>query len=212
MLFILADQLTGEPLNLIMLCEAPIALTAFGAVAGLLGSRIWKPLPELELPVPSMGEASPPKGLKFRGFIGPVNWPRVIAGTSMAVGGVVWSNVIRDFILEASEGKLKIATELQANFVTWEIWGLAILCGAALAGSSTLNGLKQGLSVGAGAAIVLASFRIVSEPVELSQFLMQLAAVLMLGLIGGWFGGQLLPPLVPRPRRRRSGSALSPNK
>jgi hypothetical protein len=115
----------------------------------------------------------------------------------------VWADVIRDFIVDASEGKLKIVTHMQANLVTLEISALAILAGAALAGSSTFNGLKQGLSVGCGAAIVLAVISIVNGPAVLSQFLLQLACVLCLGLVGGWFGGQLLPPVTPRQRLKR---------
>jgi hypothetical protein len=127
----------------------------------------------------------------------------VVAGIGLAVGGAVWADVIRDFIVDASEGKLKIVTHMQANLVTLEISALAILAGAALAGSSTFNGLKQGLTVGVGSAIVLAFVSIVNGPADLSLFLLQLACVLVLGVVGGWFGGQLLPPVIPHKHFRR---------
>jgi hypothetical protein len=200
--FILAQQWSGEPLGSMSSVGVPILLAATGTLGGFVGSLIWKPLPEWNLPVPALAPAPTPAA-SFVGFIGPVAWPRVVAGIGLSVGGVVWADVIRDFIVDASDGKLRIITHLQANLVTLEISALAILAGAALAGSSTFNGLKQGLSVGIGAAIVLAFVSIVNGPAELSLFLLQLACVLSLGIIGGWFGGQLLPPVIPHKRLKR---------
>src|SRR5260370_13312347 len=104
-------------------------------------------------------------------FAGHVAWGRVLTGITLAVGGVVWTDVIRDFVLDASEGKLRIDTALQAELVTWEISALAMLAGGALAGASTINGMKQGLGVGMGTGTILFVMRMANNPLGL-QLLM----------------------------------------
>ena len=128
---------------------------------------------------------------------------RVVAGITIAVGGVFWVDAIRDSVLEASEGKLRIDTQLQAELVTWEISALAMLAGGALAGATTRNGSKQGVYVGVGTATVLLGIRLAS--ITHTPLLLGLTVIsaVTLGVVGGWFGSHLLPPIYGRPRRKR---------
>jgi hypothetical protein len=206
--FLILIQLwTGQPLTTIDLFGLPVLQVAFGALGGLVGSLIWRPLPPDIMPyqprkiVPSLPAQRSPSI-----FSGPVAWARVLTGITVAVGGVFWVDVIRDSVLEASEEKLRIDTHLQAELVTWEISALAMMVGGVLAGATTRNGSKQGLFVGLGTATVLSGIRLatVSHTPEL-VFLMLISA-LSLCFVGGWFGGHLLPP-VCRPRRKRATAA-----
>jgi hypothetical protein len=191
----------AHSLTAVTLYGQPILQTAFGALGGLIGMLIWKPLPALALPTPQrklLPVPVLPRGPSV--FAGPISWPRVLTGVAVAVGGTIWANVILEMVLEASEGKLTISNHLQAQLVTWEITTLAILFGSALAGATTANGLKQGLCVGLGAAAVMLGIRAGSQNVSLDYLIYTGATTLAVALLGGWFGGSLFPPLTRRKR------------
>jgi hypothetical protein len=116
---------------------------------------------------------------------------------------VVWSDIIRELILDASNGKLKVDTNLQAQLVTWEIAALALVAGGVLAGATTFNGLTQGLWVGIGSSTILFGIRLASSEMSFEFIVLTVISSLALALAGGWFGGQLLPPLYALPRRKR---------
>lgn len=207
--FLILIQLwTLQTLTTIDLFGEPVLQVTFGALGGLIGSLIWRPLsPDLlphppRLPLPSLPVAKRPSL-----FSGPVAWGRVLTGITVAVGGVFWVDVIRDSVLESSEGKLRIDTHLQAELVTWEIAGLALIAGGALAGASTRNGSKQGLYVGLGAATVLLGIRLASSMQTPEQMILMAFAAMALGFVGGWFGGHLLPPVTISARRKRVSTA-----
>jgi hypothetical protein len=193
---ILGRQWLGQSLTPIALVGEPILQATFGALGGLIGSKIWKPLPsfldgdEPQEPIPAR-----PRPASKSSFSGPISWGRVLTGVTLAVGGVVWTDVIREFVLEASEGRLRIDTHLQAGLVTWEISALALLLGSALAGASTSNGLKQGLATGVGVVLALLVVRLGGTGFSLQEFIFTSASALSLSMAGGWFGSQLLPPL-----------------
>jgi hypothetical protein len=138
----------------------------------------------------------------MRMFAGPIAFPRVAVGVSLVVMGVVWANAILEFVLEASSGTLSISSHLQAQLVSWEISALAALFGAGFAGATTFNGLKQGLCVGLGAGVLILGIRIgtAETPVEPEPLILMISSVFLLTLAGGWFGGQLFPPLAVRQR------------
>jgi hypothetical protein len=202
-LFLLARQWLGHVLTPVALVGEPILQAAFGAIGGLIGTKIWKPMPSFA-EMESMREPLAParRASEKPSFSGPIAWGRVLAGITLAVGGVGWTDVIREFVLEASEGNLRIDTHLQAGLVTWEISALALLAGAALAGASTSNGLKQGLVTGVGTVFVLLVIRVSGTGFVLQQFMFTAASALCLCMAGGWFGSHLLPPL-PSSRSRR---------
>jgi hypothetical protein len=206
--FLLVEYWWKQPLTAINLVGDPILQVAFGAVGGLAGSLIWKPPQSLQLPALGPVPLPLPRGRRATSpFAGPVAWTRVLTGIALSVGGVVWVDIIREFVLDASEGRLRIDTHLQTHLVTWEISALAMLAGSALAGSTTLNGLKQGLCVGIGTATVLLGVRLAGPQTAPELLLATLISALFLSLVGGWFGGQLLPPIYGPPRRKRIRTA-----
>jgi hypothetical protein len=202
-LFLIAQQFTGQSLTAIAMIGQPLLQAAFGAVGGFIGSTIWRPMPSLQLLL-AFADTSPrlPPAESPPLFAGPVAWGRVVTGTAVAVGGVIWANVILDFVLAASEGKLTIDSSLQAQLVTWEICALAMVVGSCLAGAGTLNGAKQGLAVGVGTSSILLGLGIASGGMPVHLLLFTVTSSLSLGLVGGWFGGQLFPPLNPTRRRQ----------
>jgi hypothetical protein len=159
---------------------------------------------------------------KVSPFAGPINWVRVAGGTFVAVLGTYSADKIFKFILLSSPDIPQLETQRQAQFLTWEISVLAILIGGSWAGSNSNNGLKQGLVVGIISSAMLAAilfWRGDSSATETTTFLFAVfgfkgsalaekivftvLSVLPLGIVGGWFGGQLLPPVILPPRHKR---------
>ncbi len=197
----------GVPHTAVTLLGQPILHTAFGALGGFLGCQIWKPLPTLAGPA-SPQVAPPISATRVRRplFDGPIAWGRMFLGAALAVGGCIWAHVILDLVLEASQGALDITDHLQAQLVTWEVTGLAMLAGSALAGAGTANSLKQGLCVGFAVSAVLLGFRLAIRHDPLPDLVLTVACSLALGLAGAWFGGSLFPPLVKGPRAKQLGA------
>jgi hypothetical protein len=150
----------------------------------------------------------------------------VLVGVAIAVAGTVAANQIRDVVVEATGMKQVTVQRVQADFLTWEISVLAVLFGSGWAGATTPNGMKQGLAAGVLGAVVLftiylylggrrppevtlgfvlAGVHLQGVSIHMQAFLFTLFNVMALGLVGGWFGGQLLPPVVPFPRRHDTG-------
>jgi hypothetical protein len=209
-LFILPTQWSGQEMTVVALFGLPILQTAFGAMGGFTGSCIWKPLPTFTVPAPARAPVATGKGRKgSSAFAGRVAWARVLTGITVTVGGVIWANVILDFVLEAAEGKLSINSHLEAQLVTLEISALAMLAGGALGGATTPNGPKQGLCVGLGAGSVLVGMNLAGAGATLDFVISTVGSTVALGLVGGWFGAQLLPPLYsPGFRKRVRAAAL----
>ena len=72
-----------------------------------------------------------------------------------------------------------------------------------MAGSATSNGPKQGLFVGVTASMALVALQAQSP----WTVVLTVVSCFTLTLVGGWFGGQLFPPVQPIIRGRRVGSA-----
>ncbi|MFN4261767.1 MAG: hypothetical protein ACK4RK_21000, partial [Gemmataceae bacterium] len=113
-------------------------------------------------------------------------------------------------------------TRNQIEFFTWEIAVVAIFGGAAFAGANTPNGIKQGGIVGIISAAILVGlylyngipptitlffdlmrFQVPGMHPALLYFSQTVLCCVGLGLMGGSFGGSLLPPVVPYPRREK---------
>jgi hypothetical protein len=191
----------------VLLYGQPILHTTFGAAGGLVGVLTWRPLATLGAPA---GPAGPVAARHRRrsAFSGPVSWFRVLMGVGVALGGALWASAILDFILAASEGRLTLDSELQAQLITWEIMALAMLMGSALAGAGTPNGLKQGLWVGLGTASVLTGVCLSGRAIEVDAAAVTLTSALLLCLVGGWFGSRLFPPVVSEYSGKPIGPAL----
>jgi hypothetical protein len=228
-------QVLGIALQPVALATLPVLQIAFGTVGGFIGNRIWKPIQPLQtLPTEEGGIGAPapkpptditvppPKLPKVSPFAGPVNWPRVAAGTFVAVIGTYGAQSIFAFIMRSSPEIQPLDTQRQAQFLTWEISVLALMLGGTLAGSNSTNGMKQGLVVGFFASFLLVVMYLwrgetkESESTTLlftllgfkgsalaERIIFTVLSVLPLGIVGGWFGGQLLPPVIAPPRQKR---------
>jgi hypothetical protein len=210
--FIALQLIQGVSLTEVALFGQPILHLAFGALGGQLGSMIWKPLPALQMPsAAGLGKANPVLlSLKASTlFTGPIAWMRVLAGVGIAVGGALWTKFILDLVLTAGNGQLSVKSAIQAQLVTWEIFALAMLIGGGLAGATTFNGPKQGLCVGIGTSALLVGFQLGSAYLNVSEIIFTSTTVLCLALAGGWFGAQLLPPVLTRAQLKRIRSCGS---
>jgi hypothetical protein len=191
----------GQSNTPVALYGLPLLQTIFGALGGWVGATIWKPLQPLTfLRVEKKTGIAPRPGVPI--FSGSVAWTRVFLGTGAAIAGTMFAGRIFDWVLRA--GDIPISQVMQDQIVTWEIKSFAILFGAALAGANTFNGLKQGLCVGFFSSCILiitANSRATTAALALTT-----ASSMLLSLAGGWFGCQLLPPVVKQQRRELSAS------
>jgi len=208
-IFLLLQRLQGEQVTELALYGQPVLHVAFGALGAVLGASIWRPLPTLAMPEFDADKQAGParrRSLTWAALRGPVAWGRVFAGILIVTAGFLWGPNLLTVVLEAGQGTLKVNDRLQAQLVTWEIIGLATLLGAAVAGAKTRNGLKQGLCVGVGAGILLIGNHLGGKNVLIEQIVYTATSILGLTIAGGWFGGQLFPPVLPFPRHKPAGS------
>ncbi len=198
----------AQALTPVAVLGQPLLQAGFGVFGGWLGASIWKPLSD------SIGTKTPlPRKRNFLRdnmslFTGPVAWVRVGLGAALAVCGTLMATLLFEKILDLGHGTLGTTDEVQDNIITMEIQALALMLGGALAGATTRNGVKQGLCVGLAVAVVLSG-------IELHYFerWLQIAgltsvAAMTLSMVGGWFGGQLFPPLLKLPRGGRLGRSM----
>jgi hypothetical protein len=203
--FMLQDH-KSEAFSSILIYAEPLIHLATGAIGGGIGMLIWRPTPKL----PDL-EGSSPTPVVLPGFglalgnmfTGPVHLGRVCAGAFLIVIGVVWSSAILEFLLRASNGSLALTSKLQAQLVSVELSALVALLGAGFAGATTRNGLKQGLCVGLGASAIVLGVQISNPKFALEAAIFTISGIVLVALVGGWFGGQLFPPLDPSKRKRR---------
>jgi hypothetical protein len=185
------------------LALVPMAYAFVGALGGGVGGKVWKPLPDLNLTAIAIGKGGPGKGLKGRrrdgpavnAFSGRIAWPRVVAGTLVAVAGAGSTDRIIDLILRLSEGQLRVTTDQDNLLAYLMVFAFSILTGGFVAGATKANGIKQGLCVGAGAATILAGLFWNGAAHQSVSVAYPIVGTLCLGPIGGWFGGELLPPV-----------------
>jgi hypothetical protein len=190
----------------VLIYAEPLIHLATGAIGGALGMLIWRPtpkIPELEnstptpIPLPNFSIAL------ARLLTGPVHIGRVCAGAFIIVMGVVWSQAILEFLLRASNGSLALTSKLQAQLVSMEIIALVVLLGAGFAGATTRNGFKQGLCVGLAASAIVLGVQISNPKFAIEAAISTLSGIILVALVGGWFGSQLFPPVDPSRRKRR---------
>jgi hypothetical protein len=199
--FLALQRHQGDGQPDLMLFSQPLLHAIFGMLGGRLGMLIWKPPPVIALSTNVPADPQRTEGTFSRLFRGPVHPGRVFTGVFIVVAGVVWSSVILDYVLRASNGMMAISSTLQARLIGWEIAALATLLGAGVAGATTFNGLKQGLFVGLGSIVMIAGIYAGNDKLILDSVVAMIGTVFGLSLAGGWFGGQLFPPVI-RVRRR----------
>jgi hypothetical protein len=200
-LFILVHARTSDKFSAVTLYGQPLLQMAFGAAGGFLGLLIWPPPPALDEPFRRARKAARPQAKVPSPFDGTIAWWRVLAGAGVAIAGALWATAILEFVLEAGKGKISVTDNIQDRLVTFEITALIMLVGAAFAGATRANGLKQGLIVGLITAAILLGLKIGSGKFHLEWAVIDALTTVAVTLGGGWFGGQLFPPLLPvRPR------------
>jgi hypothetical protein len=208
--FFFRSDLDPEATTTVAVFGQPLLQAVFGAMGGFVGSSIWRPARIVEDPrkadlaKPKVGPAQKPSRARFTG---PISWIRVLVGTGLAVAGSLYATTLLRMVMDASNGKLGVDTYLQADLITWEIKAIAMVLGAAIAGSGRDNGIKQGFLVGLLVGVIQLGIFLGTGAGTLESSILAITVALALGLVGGWFGGQMFPPHVPKPATRTSGPA-----
>jgi hypothetical protein len=232
---ILPEGVSDEELLDLLFYGQPAVQALIGALGGLAGTLIWRPMASVAVPPPTPAQLPSPLSQRLptgpvqpvtTPFGGPIAWVRVAAGAVLALMGSSWANFILDYMIRASAGKLTLESTQHARFVTWEIAVLVLLLGSAAAGANCKNAMKQGLMVGVFTALGLLIFHVqlgtpssipaqalwlaVLRPREnLEEWglglvtVLSFATIVPLAILGGWFGGALLPPLYRPPGQKR---------
>jgi hypothetical protein len=195
-------------LSMLALVGVPLVHVVFGALGGWIGYSIWKPIQPTTAGAPA-GSTRKPGVARHRPplFAGRVAWFRVALGAAFVAAGYLTAAMVFNFIIDFSAGKLASDGFWQDRVITWEIQALAVFVGGGVAGYNTSNGLKQGMCVGlvASALLTMALF-------GFSRVAPETAALTVIGcfclcVAGGWFGGQLFPPVLAVRASRRFGPA-----
>jgi hypothetical protein len=199
-LSVLLRQNPAGELTMVALYGQPLLHAAFGALGGWMGSQIWQPIqPFGEIEIVSQRKKSMRR--KEPLFAGRVYWFRVVAGSAFAVAGTLCATMLFQKVIDASGGTLGTSDHMQDRIITWEIKALAAIVGGALAGATTDNGFKQGVFVGLASCFILIPIQAPPGDAWLQIAGLTAASTLCLTVIGGWFGGQLFPPIVKYGRR-----------
>jgi hypothetical protein len=205
LIFLGYHHLHGDRPTEVALYGQPLLNIMFGSLGAVLGAVIWRPLPVLAMPdfdTDKQAKPAQPRMSLFASLRGPVYWTRVLAGIAIVTGGFIWGPSLLKVLLRASSGTLRINDQLQAEIVTWEIIGLMTILGAAVAGATTPNGIKQGLFTGVGASILLVGNYLAGKSLSVELVSSTLTSIVCLSIVGGWFGGHLFPPVLTVGRRR----------
>lgn len=201
----------GLPLKMSLLYLLPLMLALAGAVGGIIGMRVWQPLEFPAVPAAAGGSFSgvsvalPSSGARpALPAFGPLSWLRMLVGIVFGIGvGLCGGRQVIAFILSASEGALKIDSQFQERIATVEVFAVAILFGGCLAGATTRSGLRHGIGVGIGCAIVIVGLFMGGAIRDLGDPAPFIFASVFLAPLGGWFGGGLLPPGVRKRKKKR---------
>ncbi len=179
----------------------PFLHMIFGTIGGLLGQRIWKPVPKLSM----LQQAG--KGPRFRSkstlLRGPIQYVRVAIGTAVATFGILAASQILKGVIDNSQGLFKIESFQHSRVLTVFVAAMFILFGGIVAGSSAFNGFKQGLCLGIFTAAIFLGVRWSDPKIQPEILLAAAVGILLMSLVSTWFGSRLLPPLYDGPFRRR---------
>jgi hypothetical protein len=198
----------GHTITAIEMYGQPVLHGALGALGGWLGCLFWQPVPVSESRIPTQVKTKAGRPNRRAVFAGRIAWVRVSVGIAIAVAGSLSAAALFDLAIEASDGKLGTTDEMQDRVITWEIKALALILGGALAGAATLNGVKQGLAVGTGTSIILVGILASRYADWLWLAALTLVSTFTLTVAGGWFGGQLFPPVVRLKRKKGLDAAV----
>jgi hypothetical protein len=198
----LQPQAIGLLDDLALYCQ-PLLHLLVGAFGACIGKAIWRPTARLVMPEIKTNSPPAPPVVEMLWLHGPIAWWRVVAGSTIMTCGVIWSNLMLNWLVDTAQGVLTVTTHFQAKLISAEIAALTMFAGACLAGATTWNGAKQGLCVGIGGVVLYLGFEWANPQAQLETAVFAISCMLSLGLAGGWFGGHLFPPLGRAPRVRR---------
>jgi hypothetical protein len=214
------DARTGQPMPYLQ----PLVLAVGAGIAGLIGSRIWPPVPELELPKPADPEL---EALQLETALAAKKqprtaWFRVALGSGIIVAGAALANPLRVEAQKATGGALHAESRWEARFVSCQFAALIIMGGGIVAGAATGAGIRHGVYAGLlgsiGVFALAGSYGDLatpggyvgdelnigsSDPTNVFALGTMVIGVFAGGLIGGWLGGTLFLPLAPRHLRHR---------
>lgn len=219
-LFLAAEIGSGAPaLDLVLLVQPGVMLIA-GAIAGVVGARVWPAAPDVDMPLPTTPSKLSSLRLVAERSSAPSNrptaWLRVLAGAAIIVLGMMFVERLRFGAQKYSGGALQVSSQGQGKFLSWQLATLAALVGGSLAGAGTGAGLRHGIFAGflAGAALVGLGAASGASPVPVEYWLDRLelkglgvlhpgtiggvvGGCVLIGAVGGWLGGTLFLPLAP---------------
>jgi hypothetical protein len=199
MLSVLFRQNPAQELTVVGLYGQPLLHAFFGALGGWVGSLIWKPIP-VGVPANLLPQRKKAPRPKVSPFAGKISWFRVFLGTTFAVAGTLSASLLFKKMIDVAAGELATSHEMQDRIITWEIKALAVILGGALAGATATNGFKQGILVGLFATVILIGAQASQTEAVPEMAFWTTISTFSLGMAGGWFGGQLFPPVVKRER------------
>ena len=220
-LLLLADAMTIGPIGAIEIGVAG-GLVVLAGLAGTIGGWIWPPEVELPQAAPvvrrgsSLARLASEQKREQQGR--PTSWIRVLIGAVIVVAGVAGADTVRTGLKKSTSGIVNTGGPAQAGLVDLQIAALIVIVGAVVAGSGTGAGVRHGVLAGglAGlgvavlgsgwtAPVVAGLFELVgrSPPGGTKGPLALALVVVLLSTAGGWFGGQIFPPIVPKHLRRK---------
>lgn len=156
-LFLAAEvYASGAPVfDLVMLVQPGVLLGA-GAVAGVVGGRVWPTPPDVDKPIPaptnklsSISLATEQADHPGR----PTGWIRILVGAMVMVAAVTQADKARFGAQKFSGGALHVQSQGQGKFLSLQLAALAALAGAAFAGAGTGAGIRHGAITGVVAGI-----------------------------------------------------------
>jgi hypothetical protein len=189
--------LQGEPVTPVLLYSLPLLQAAIGAFGGVIGSWIWQPA---FAAAPVINKKAAPvvrSSALFELTSARVHWIRVLIGVAIAAGGYMWADTILHLVLKTGEGHMTLRASIQHTVLTLEISALAVFVGGAFAGATTWNGAAQGAWMALLTAAIFLGYQLGYKQVhDLATLGLYVGGILALGLLGGSFGGRLLPPII----------------
>jgi MFS family permease len=191
------------------LIGVPTLLMLVGVGGGTIGRLLMPPAPRL----PKFGNLDSTLVTAVKSPRPRLCWWRVILGAIPVVAGTMYADDLRNVLLTALAGSG--GSFGSARLVAWQITVLTSLFGGLLAGANTRGGFRQGFVTGGlgglGSAVAVSSMGAEKSLVvefwleQLSMkepspvvFAAMAGAVWAATTVGGWLGGQILPP----PRRK----------
>ena len=200
---LLRQNPTGELVALGFFTQ-PLFQSGTALLGGMIGSTVWRPI--IQMPTATLAPTTKKAAKRSAPLLaGEIAWVRVLLGCVAVIGATLYASKLLDKILELTGNRFGTGDDLQDQIITWQVKGILILLGALIAGATTKNGLKQGLIVGAFSSAILVGMRAPGTSDLPRMLLLTVPVTLGLSLLGGWFGGQLFPPIMSR-KRATSGT------